>query len=67
MGTRYIEQGLCYKCKKITHDYCDSCFVFICEEHRFFKSPKHGKKTFIFCEECFKKNKKPIDPERRKV
>ncbi|MFW6449783.1 MAG: hypothetical protein ACOCZ6_01905 [Nanoarchaeota archaeon] len=67
MGSRYNFQGKCIECGRYTHDYCDHCGRYLCEEHRFIKHPKHGKKEFVFCEGCYKKNRKPIDPECRNV
>ena len=67
MGTRYIRQGKCTVCKTLTHDYCDSCSVYICEDHRNYKEAKSGGKTHIFCKKCFNSHKKPIDPEGRQV
>jgi len=67
MGTRYVDQGACIECGKYTHDYCDYCGAYICEDHRVRKHPDVGSKEFIFCKTCAKLNRKPIDPQRRRV
>lgn len=65
MGNKYLTQGPCEVCGRITHDFCDHCGVFVCEDHRVVKSAVSGLKKNVFCKKCGSKRSKKINPDMR--
>lgn len=67
MGNTYLKQGECVECGRITHDYCDHCGVFVCEDHRVVKPAVSGLKKNFFCKKCGTANRKikKVNPDMR--
>ena len=48
-GKILIPAGKCYKCNKLTENFCDLCQRYICKKHLFAK--EHGSNE-CYCENC---------------
>ena len=64
MGYRFFIDGNCRKCGRNAVYFCDSCQLYFCEDHLIKVKIPDSPKFFVFCEDCYKKEKKPIDPHR---
>jgi len=64
MGYRLHEDGRCCVCKTQTDIFCDHCLRYICSEHRYERDIERTFKKFVFCKDCEKANKKPLNPKR---
>ncbi len=55
--------GKCKECKAHTDMFCDHCGMYICKEHMHARKIPNTYKKFFFCKDCYKKNKKPVNPK----
>jgi hypothetical protein len=56
-----VKAGRCFKCRKITDNYCITCHRYICENHIFQKAEDR------FCQDCRPVNSRELTKKEKRV